>query len=132
MILCAGAATLGCSTSGFYHYPEAGLKTTALPFCILTEGEDYQAERHAPGESYGVGSVRGTFYLDPATTTIGQAEQACRELVHQLAELQGDNLFITSATRSLASRVRRSKIAATNDGAARSYFTIQVTVSWQG
>ena len=132
VVACAAAAALGCAATGAYHYPEAGLKTTALPFCVVTEGDDYQAERHAPGESYASGSIRLLFYLDPSIVSVGAAESAGRDIVHQLSELQGDHLFITSAVRSLCSRVRRSKVAATVDGAARSYFTMQIVINWEG
>lgn len=132
IVACAAASTLGCGATAAYHYPEAGLKNTALPFCVLTESEEYQAERHAPGESYGRGSVRATFYLDPSVVTLGQAESASRDIVHQLCELTGDHLFIVNATRSLASRVRRSKAAAAVNGDARSYFTLQIMITWEG
>ena len=131
IIACAAATTLGCSTSAAYHYPEAGLKTTALPFCILSESE-YSAERHAPGESYARGQISATFYFDPGVIAIGTAEEAGHDLVLQLSELIGENLFVTSASRSLCSRVRRSKVAATVDGAARSYFTLQIQIQWEG
>lgn len=131
IIACAAATTLGCGTTTQANYPEAGLKTTTLPFYVLSEAE-YSAERHAPGESYGRGQISATFYLDPAVITIGQAEEAGHDLVLQLSELTGDNLFIVGATRSLCSRVRRSKVAATVDGAARSYFTLQIAIQWEG
>jgi hypothetical protein len=131
MILCAAATTLGIGATGAYHYPEAGLKTTALPFCVLTEAE-YSAERHAPGESYARGQIGATIYLDPAAIDMGTAEEAGHDLVLQLSELTGAALFITGATRSLCSRIRRSKIAATVDGAARSYFTLQIAIEWEG
>ena len=131
IIACASAATLGCGTTASYHYPEAGLKTTALPFCVLTESE-YSAERHAPGESYGRGQISATFYIDPAVTDIGTAEEAGHDLVLQLSELTDAKLFVTGASRSLCSRVRRSKVAATVDGAARAYFTLQIQINWEG
>lgn len=131
LILCAAAPTLGCGTTASHHYPEAGLKSTALPFCVLSESE-YSAERHAPGESYARGQISVTYYLDPGTITIGQAEEAGHDLVLQLSELTDANLFITGATRSLCSRVRRSKVAATVDGSARSYFTLQIQIQWEG
>lgn len=131
IVACTAATTLGCGATAAYHYPEAGLKTTSLPFCVLSEAE-YSAERHAPGESYGRGQINSTFYFDPAAITIGQAEEAGHDLVLQLTELIDANLFITGASRSLCSRVRRSKVAATVDGAARSYFTLQIAIQWEG
>ena len=129
IIACAAAATLGCSTTAVYHYPEAGLKTTALPFCVLSESE-CSAERHAPGESYSRGQISATFYFDPGVIAVGTAEEAGYNLALQLTELTGDKLFITNASRSLCSRVRRSKVAATVDGSARSYFTMQIQTQW--
>jgi hypothetical protein len=131
IVACAAAVTLGCGSTPAYHYPEAGLKTTTMPFCVLSEAE-YTAERHAPGESYARGSISATFYLDPAVTSIGTAEEAGHDLVLQLSELTGESLFIAGATRSLCSRVRRSKVAASADGAARSYFTLQIQIAWEG
>lgn len=131
IIACAASSTLGLGSSAQFHYPDAGLKSTALPFAILNE-DFYRAERHAPGESYAEGSISLTCYLDPAVITTGIAEQAGRDLAHQLAELTGGNLLIRDVTRSLCSRVRKAKIAATVDGAARSYFTMQMTIAWEG
>lgn len=131
MIACAAATTLGLSSTSSYHYPLGALRTDALPFCVLEES-DYGAERNAPGESYARGRISATLYLDPAIIAQGAAEQAARNLVHQLAETTGDALFITSASRGLASKVRRSKVAASVDGAARSYFTLQITIDWEG
>jgi len=131
MLACAGASTLGLGSAASYHYPLGNLRTSALPFCVLEE-TDYTAERNAPGESYAQGRITATIYADPAVLAIGAAEQAGRALAHELSELTGDALFITRATRGLASKVRRSKIAATVDGASRSYFTMQVSIEWQG
>lgn len=130
MASCAAAATLGIGSTSAYHYPEAGLKSTALPFVVLSDSIEY--ERHAPGESYGRGQVTATIYLDPATIGIPAAETAAGLIAQQMCELTGDNLFVTTCQRSMASRIRRSKIAATNDGAARTYFTVELTISWEG
>lgn len=128
---CAASATLGCNTDGQANYPDAGLKTTAFPFYVLEEAE-YGAERVAPGRSFGRGRIVARFYLNPDAITQGQAEQACRDLVHQLMELEGEYVFLLNATRSLASRVRRSKAAAAVDGASRKFFTIEVSMEWEG
>lgn len=131
MIACASASTLGIGTTASYHYPLGALKTDTIPFCVLEEG-DYEAERHAPGESYGRGRISATLYLDPATIAMGAAEEAARDLCHQLVELTGDNLFITGAKRGLSSKPRKSKVAATVNGDARSYYTLQLTMDWEG
>ena len=127
---CASATTLGVSSDATWHYPDAGLKTTALPFAILTH-EPPQVERHAQGESYARGTVEATLYLSPATLTTGQAETALLSLARELCE-QTTGLFITGAVPSLASRVRRSKTAGTVNGDAREYFTLSLSLSWEG
>lgn len=133
IISCTASTTLGLALAQVaqYHYPTAALKTDTIPFCTLEEAE-YSAERSAPGESYARGRVLAIFTLDPAVITMGSAERACKDLANQLCELTGDNIFITGATRTLASKVRKSKTAATVDGAARSYYTIQVSMDWEG
>lgn len=130
MASCAAASTLGIGSTDVYHYPEAGLKTTPLPFVVLSDSVEY--ERHAPGESYGRGQVTATIYLSPDTIGIPAAETAAGLLAQQMVELTGDNLFVTTCQRSMASRIRRSKIAAANDGAARTYFTIELLIGWEG
>jgi hypothetical protein len=127
----AAATALGIAGDSSYHYPEAGLKTSTLPFVVLSD-QSFEAERHAPGESYARGSVGVTIYLDPAVRSVGFAEQAGADLCRQLSEVTGDALFITKVTRSLCSRIRRSKAAATADGSARSYFTMALSIEWEG
>jgi hypothetical protein len=135
IVVAAQAALAACASIGSlatsYHYPEAGLKTTALPFAVLAEG-DYAAERVAAGETFERGTVVATFYIDSAITTQGAAEKAAAAVCRELSSLTGAQLFVTSASRSLASKVRRSKVAATNDSASRSYFTIQLTMEYSG
>jgi hypothetical protein len=130
MAATTAASTLGISSTAAYHYPDAGLKTTALPFAVLAD-EVIEYERHAHGESYGKGEIKAVLYLDPDTITTGAAETAAALMCQQICE-GTTGLFVTSASRSLASRVRRSKVAATNDGAARKFFTLEITMRWEG
>jgi hypothetical protein len=130
MAATAAASTLGVTSTGVYHYPDAGIKTTALPFVVLSD-DLLEYERHAPGESYGKGEIKAVLYLDPDTLTTGAAETAAGLLCQQITE-GTEGLVVTSASRSLASRVRRSKVAATNDGAARKFFTLEISIRWEG
>jgi hypothetical protein len=130
MAATTSAATLGVGSTSVYHYPDAGIKTTALPFVVLSD-DMLEYERHAPGESYGRGEIKAVLYLDPDTLTTGAAETAAGLVCQQLAE-GATGLFVTSASRTLASRVRRSKVAATVDGAARKFFTLEISIRWEG
>ena len=131
ILACAASSTLGLGSSGSYHYPLAAVKTDTLPFCVLEETE-YGMERHAPGESYGRGRITAIFYIDPAVLAMGAAEEAARDLVDQLVSLTGDALFITSARRGLSTKPRKSKTAGTVNSDARSYFTLQISMEWEG
>src|SRR5690349_20492515 len=96
IVACAAATTLGCGSTDAYKYPLGALKTDPIPFCVLEEG-DYAAECHAPGDSYARGRILATFCLSPEIISMGSAEQAARNLVHQLAVTTRYALFITAA-----------------------------------
>lgn len=112
------------------HYPDAALLTDDLPFMVLAEGDPYEAERSAPGESMARGVLQALFYF-PASLAIGEAEAALRDITHQLCEF-ADGLFVVKARSTRASKVKRRQGPGAATAQGKQYYTGLVEAEWEG
>lgn len=115
---------------GQLHYPGADILNDTYPLLIACEGDPYEAERSAPGESIGRCSIEGLAYFD-GTFPIGKGEAIMRDYVHQLCE-HDVGLFIVKASSSRASKVKRRQRSGAAMSTGKSFYTCAWRAEWEG
>lgn len=114
------------------HYPRFDVTQDGLPAALFEEGE-YEAERHAHGQSYGKGTVVVVLYVESDSVTLGQLEKQAAAICREAAAWDGESLAITSARRGRATDPSEAQRVCANDtGGAASYRTITILLPWEG